>query len=105
MLSPQETQAVKKGGIMKKPIPIKPFKTLEEEARFWDTHDVSELMRKTKIPLDKVPLLEPEKEDVMTLRLQKSVKKKLAHIAHSKGINFSTLSRMWLIEKLREYEA
>lgn len=37
---------------MKKPKPIKPFKTLEEEAKFWDTHDTSELFKRPKAQLN-----------------------------------------------------
>ena len=38
-----------------RPKPIPPFKTLDEEADFWDTHDTSLL---GKVPLMKLPLLE-----------------------------------------------
>lgn len=86
-----------------RPKPIKPFKTLEEEAEFWDTHDLSPLFDNLKIPLSKLPLLESEKEEVITLRLQKSIKVKLNRIARSRGINLSTLARMWLIEKLQSF--
>lgn len=82
-----------------RPNPIVPFKTLDEEAEFWDTHDVSEF---GKIPLLELPLLETEKEDSLTVRLQKSVKAKLARVAHAKGISVGTLSRMWLIERLAQ---
>lgn len=82
--------------------PIKPFKTLEEEANFWDTHDLSKVIKNPKTPLSKLDLLEPRKEVVMTLRLQKSVKKRIDYCARQKGINPATLSRMWLIEKLQE---
>ena len=99
--------AVKKKGefIMKKtkfvrPKPIPPFKTLDEEAEFWDTHDTSLLFKNPNIKLSDLPLIEDEKEEVLTVRLQKSVKKKLEKVARAKGINPSTLSRMWLIEKL-----
>lgn len=80
-----------------RPEPIPPFKTLDEEAEFWDTHDVSNL---GKVPLLSLPLLETEKEEIMTLRLQKSVKRRIEQVARKMGINASTLSRMWLIEKL-----
>ncbi|KKS88367.1 MAG: hypothetical protein UV63_C0036G0008 [Microgenomates group bacterium GW2011_GWC1_43_11] len=80
-----------------RPKPIPPFKTLDEEADFWDTHDTSLL---GKVPLMKLPLLESEKEDVMTVRLQRSVKERLSRFARAKGINSSTLARMWIIEKL-----
>lgn len=89
---------------MKRPKPIKPFKTLEEEANFWDTHDVSELFKNPKTPLSKLLSLEPKKEVVMTLRVQKAVKDKIENLARRKGLNSATLSRMWLIEKLTEAE-
>lgn len=85
-----------------KPKPIPPFKTLDEEADFWDTHDTSALFVNPKTPLSELPLLETEKEDSLTVRLQKSVKSKLARIARAKGISVGTLSRMWLIEKLSQ---
>ena len=89
---------------MNKPKPIKPFKTLEEEANFWDTHDVSDLFSNPKTPVSKLSRIEPEKQAVMTIRLQGSVKRRLENIAQQKGINPSTLSRMWLIEKVREFD-
>lgn len=89
---------------MNKPKPLKPFKNIKEEAKFWDTHDISQLMKNPKTPLSKLLPLDQEKQEVMTLRLQKSVKNKIENIAHSKGVNPSTLSRMWLIEKIQEYE-
>ena len=85
---------------MKKLKPIKPFKTLEEEANFWDTHDVSPFFDNKKVPLKDLELLEKEKKEVLVIRVQKSVKRKIERIAKSKGINPTTLSRMWLIEKL-----
>jgi len=80
-----------------RPKPIPPFKTLDEEADFWDTHDTSLL---GKVPLMKLPLIESEKEQVMTVRLQQSIKERLSRFARAKGINPSTLARMWIIEKL-----
>lgn len=88
---------------MNKPKPVKPFKTIEEEAHFWDTHDVSELIKNPKKPLSALPKLEKEKDESITIRVQKSIKKEIETIAHQKGINSSTLSRMWIIEKIREY--
>ena len=82
--------------------PLKSFKNLEEEARFWDTHDVALFFENNKTPLSKLPLIESEKEEILTIRIQKSVKEKIKHIAKEKGINPTTLSRMWLIEKLAQ---
>jgi predicted phosphatase len=86
--------------MISRPKPIPPFKTLDEEAEFWDTHDVSRFGR---IPLDKLPLLEREKEETLVLRLQKSLKVKLTRVARSKGLDVSSLTRMWLAEKLNRY--
>lgn len=82
-----------------RPKPIKPFKTLDEEADFWDTHDVSEL---GKVPLMDLPLLEPEKEEVLSIRVQRLVKEKLTQIARSRGIGATTLARMWILERLSQ---
>lgn len=89
---------------MNRPKPIKPFKTLDEEARFWDTHDLSRLFDDPNIPLKKLEPLESEKTATLTLRVQKSVKEKIERIARLKGINPSTLSRMWLVEKLMQFD-
>src|SRR3990172_1020664 len=90
--------------IMKKPKPVQPFKSLEEDTDFWDTHDLSAVIKNPKISISKLLLLEPKKEVVMTLRLQKSVKDKIERLAKVKGLNLTTLSRMWLIEKLKDAE-
>lgn len=85
---------------MKRPKPIPPFKTLDEEAEFWDTHDLSPLMDGKHVPLEDLELIEKEKKEVLVIRIQKSIKKRIEKIAKAKGINPTTLSRMWLIEKL-----
>lgn len=85
-----------------KPKPISPFKTLDEEAEFWDTHDTSALFKDAKTPLSALPLLESEKEESLTVRVQKSVKSKLTRVARAKGVNVGTLTRMWLIERLSQ---
>lgn len=82
-----------------RPKPIKPFKTLEDEADFWDTHDLSLLFDNPQTPLSKLPFLEQEKEAVLMIRLQKTLKDKMSKIARLKGINISTLARMCLAEK------
>ncbi|MEK7061069.1 MAG: CopG family antitoxin [Patescibacteria group bacterium] len=84
--------------------PIKPFKTLEEEANFWDTHDVSRIFKNPKTSLSELLSLEPKKEMVITLRVQKIVKDKIDKAAKIKGINSATLSRMWLVERLTKEE-
>lgn len=68
------------------------FNSYEEEANFWDTHDFTDLS-----------LLEahkPKKESLI-LRIQKDMKIKLEKVAKKKGVSVSTLSRIWLAEKLQ----
>ncbi len=89
---------------MKKPKPIKPFRNLDQEAKFWNTHDLGKILEDPETPISKLLLIEPKKEVMMTLRVQKSVKDKIEKLAKIKGLNLTTLSRMWLIEKLTEEE-
>lgn len=77
-----------------------PFRTLDEEAEFWDTHDTAPLFRNPNFPLEKLLLLTKEKEESITIRVQGWVKDRLDRIARRKGLNTSTLLRMWFIEKL-----
>lgn len=85
-----------------KPKAIRSFKSIKEEADFWDTHDLSGIFTNPKIALSKLPRLEKEKEAILTIRIQKSVKDKIERVARKKGINPTTLSRMWLIEKVTQ---
>lgn len=83
---------------------IPKFKTLAEEARFWDTHDVTDYlseMKKTKVSFD--PLA--PKEETLTIRIQSTLKNKLEEAARHYGINLSTLTRIWFIDKLKEAES
>lgn len=82
---------------------IPKFKTIVEEARFWDTHDVTDYlteMKEIKVSFD---LLAP-KEETLTIRVQSALKKRLEKIAKSYGINLSTLLRIWFIDKAKETE-
>lgn len=89
---------------MKRPKPVKPFKTLTQEANFWDTHDLSMMLENPNTSLEKLLPLDSKKTSTLTLRLQKSVKEKIERLARLKGINMATLSRMWLVEKLHQAE-
>ena len=84
--------------------PLHPFKTLNEEAKFWDTHDTSSLFKDSRTHLSKLPKIEPAKDfvkdEILTIRVQSLVKEKIKEIARIKGLNPTTLARMWLMEKL-----
>lgn len=84
---------------MKKKISkIPEFKSLEEEANFWDTHSFADYwdeFKDVKVIVD----LEKPRTDTLIVRLQKNFKNQLEKLARSKGLNVSTMVRMWLIEK------
>lgn len=74
--------------------------TYAEEAKWWDTHDLGDYwdqMEDVEIIWD----LEKPRDKTLIVRLQKDIKDRLEKVARSKGLNVSTLARMWLLEKLR----
>jgi hypothetical protein len=79
---------------------IPKFKSIKEEAEFWDTHDITDYMSELK-PVDITVDLAKPKEETFVLRVNKDIKRKLEEVSKSKGINISSLTRMWIIEKLQ----
>lgn len=84
-----------KKGTMK---PMKPFKTLEEEANFWDTHDGVDVFGKDL----KVSVHRANKTDTLTIRFEPDDIQKLSQTADQLGIGPTTLARMWIKEKLNK---
>lgn len=79
---------------------IPAFHSLEEEANFWDTHAVTDFedeMENVDIVFD----LNKKKEEAIVMRIESVMKKKLQKAAKKRGVSVSTLSRIWLAEKLR----
>ena len=77
--------------------PIPPFKTLDEEADFWQTHSVVDDINDGTI----VGFHRANKTQTLTVRFTKTDLQKLREEAFRKGIGPTTLARMWLIEKLQ----
>lgn len=80
---------------------IPDFKTIEEEAHFWDTHsftDFEDELEEVEMVFD----LDKTRDDTLVLRVQKDLKDKLDKVARSKGLNISSLVRMWVLEKLHD---
>ena len=80
---------------------IPKFKSYKEEAKFWDSHDVTDYLDELEPVKMTMDLKEP-KQETLTLRIQPVLKSRLEKIAKSYGVNLSTLARIWLIDKLRE---
>lgn len=78
-------------------IPV--FSSIEEEAEFWDTHDVTDYwdeMKPAKVRFAK------NLSQGMTIRLDLDTTIKLRSEAAKKGIGPTTLVRMWVIERLQQ---
>lgn len=76
---------------------IPEFTSREEEALFWDTHDITDHLDELK-PV-KVRFAKNLSEGI-TIRLDLETLKSLRAQARAKGIGPTTLARMWILERL-----
>lgn len=92
---------MKKKNIIKKKFKFPDFNKMsyKEEANWWDSHDFTEFWDELE-DVDIVFELNKPRTESLVLRVQKNIKEKLEKVARSKGLNISTLARMWLMEKL-----
>lgn len=90
---------------MTKPIVkiIPPFKSLEDEAHFWDTHDATDLSEIPKKELHPAVVIEKQRrlEDIIAVRFKATDLEKLKKTAEQKGIGVSSLIRMFTLDGLR----
>lgn len=91
MTSPKETKRSR----------IPTFRSVQEEAEFWDTHDTTEFEDEFKEV--KVRFARPL-DHILAVRLEARTLDRLAAIGRKKGIGPSTLARMWIMERLAEQE-
>jgi predicted DNA binding CopG/RHH family protein len=85
----------------KHPGRIPEFSSREEEAEFWDTHDITDYRDELK-PV-KVRFAKNLSEGI-TIRLDPDTLEQLRAKAHEKGIGPTTLARMWILEHLRQQQ-
>ncbi len=78
---------------------IPEFKSYEEEAAFWDTHDFTEFEDETH-PVD-VHFVKPYSESVQVL-FDPDTNRKLEQFARGAGLAKSALIRNWVMERLQE---
>jgi len=83
----------KKGTV--KPMP--PFKTLEEEAEYWDTHSVVEGVTDNTV----VGFHKAKKTEVLPIRFAPEDLSKLREQADEQGMGPTTLARTWILRHLR----
>lgn len=84
---------------MKSPSRVIPeFESREDEAIFWDTHDISDYqdqLHEVRVRFAK------NLSEALTVRLDPATLNELRARAHEKGVGPTTLARMWIIEHLR----
>lgn len=81
---------------------IPKFKSIAQEAEFWDTHDVTDYMGSMKFAdVEFAP--KQKKAKTITFRIEPKLKEDIDKIARHLGLNVSTLYRTWLIENVRKF--
>jgi hypothetical protein len=83
---------------------IPDFASHEEEAAFWDTHDITDYLDEFKVVDRRDVLVEDNLSTGITVRLTPALLRQLRTRAKRKGVGPSTLARMWILEHLRETE-
>ena len=76
------------------------FKNLKEEREFWDTHDSTDYLDDFEVAED-VVFVRPKKE-VMSLRLDPNIVKKLRKLADKEGLPPTTYARMLIVKGIQE---
>lgn len=77
---------------------IPEFKSREEEARWFDTHDMADYQNEFKTIKAKFA---KNLSEGITIRLDPTTLTKLRSKAHKKGVGPTTLARMWILENLQ----
>ena len=77
---------------------IPDFKSRQEMAEWWDTHNLADYQDEFKTV--KVSVAKNLSEGI-TVRLDPNTLTKLRSKAHKKGIGPTTLARMWIMENLQ----
>lgn len=79
---------------------IPAFASIEDEAAFWDSHDVTEFVGAELQPVE--VKIGADLADRLTVRLDRADREQLVRQAKVKGLGPSTLARVWLKERLRQ---
>jgi hypothetical protein len=80
---------------------IPEFKSYEEEAQWWETHNLADYQDEFETVNAR---FSKNLSKGLTVRLDPETLEKLRTQAHEKGIGATTLIRMWIFERLEEQE-
>ena len=79
-------------------IEIPGFKTIDEMAGFWDSHDITEF--EDQLIEVKEPLFEKMKSRIISVKLDSKQYEKLKKIAHQKKLNTLSLVSQWVTRQI-----
>ena len=74
--------------------------SIEELARFWDTHDLTDFENQLEDVSERV--FERKPETVIPVRLRRQEVEAVKQVAKTRGVRETALLRQWVREKLRE---
>ena len=77
------------------------FVNEQDEAAFWDSHDSAEFLDQTEAVDVRFVHARPTKKQI-SLRLDPLVIEQVKEIAHTKGMGYQTLIRMWVMEQVKK---
>ena len=75
---------------------IPSFKSDQETAKFWDTHSLADFEKELR-PAKDVVFVKPDRQ-VISLRLDRKIVRSIKILSAKKGIGYSSLLRMWVLE-------
>lgn len=78
---------------------IPDFSSRQEEAEFWDTHDITDFIDELT-PVN--AKFSKNLSEGITVRLDESTLNEIRMLASEQGIGPTTLMRMWVLDHLRE---
>ena len=73
--------------------------SIQELARFWDTHDLTDFADELEEVTE--PIFERDAEGAVQIRLHPKEVEAVKRIAKSRGMGHAALIREWILEKLR----
>jgi predicted DNA binding CopG/RHH family protein len=73
--------------------------SIEELARFWDTHDLTEFEEELEEVSE--PVFERKPETVIPIHLHPQELEAVKRVAQARGVEEAALLREWVLEKLR----
>ena len=74
--------------------------SIEELARFWDTHDLTDFENQLEDVSERV--FERKPETVIPVRLRQQEVEAVKRVVKTRGVRETALLRQWVREKLRE---